>query len=153
MASSVCLFSALMSAIERTQVELMELMEMGQKAAETQADAMLRKLEQENKELQRRVSALEELAQSDDFTHCVKVGEASVSSTKHRGKFRVNHVTLSDVSLAHPPSTRPRLVCSVHQYLSGNKEYLQKAGSSGGEIQRRAEDSSRKRFADSTLQS
>lgn len=78
LAGSICLFSALMSAIERTQVELIELMEMSQKAVEKQAEAVLRKLEQENKELQRRVSALEELAQSDDFTHCIKVGEASV---------------------------------------------------------------------------
>ncbi|TWW63580.1 Zinc-binding protein A33 [Takifugu flavidus] len=72
MAGSICLFSALMSAIERTQVELIELMEMSQKAVEEQAEAALKKLEQENKELQKRVSALEELAQSDDFTHCIK---------------------------------------------------------------------------------
>lgn len=77
MATSVCLFSALVAAIECTQIELIELMETTQKAAEQQADAMLRKLEQENKELQRRVSAIQELAQSDDYTHCIKVGEDS----------------------------------------------------------------------------
>lgn len=77
MAASVCLFSALMAAIECTQVELIELMEMSEKAAKQQADAMLRKLEQENKELQRRVSAIQDLAQSDDYTHCIKVGEDS----------------------------------------------------------------------------
>lgn len=84
MAGSICLFSALTSAIERTQVELIEMMETSQKAAEKQAEAVLKKLEQENKELLRRVSALEELAQSDDFTHCIKVGGASVGRVLNR---------------------------------------------------------------------
>lgn len=79
-AGSVCLFSALMSAIESSQVELMEAMEVSQKAAEQQADAMLSKLEQENIVLQRRLSDLDELAQSDDYTYCIKVSEADVRS-------------------------------------------------------------------------
>ncbi|XP_035531291.1 E3 ubiquitin-protein ligase TRIM7 [Morone saxatilis] len=71
-AGSVCLFSALVSAIERSQAELMEVMEMSQRAAEHQADAMIRQLELEVEELQRRGSDLAELAQSDDHIHCVK---------------------------------------------------------------------------------
>lgn len=78
MAGSVCLFSALMSAIESAQVELMEGMEVSQKAAEQQADTMLSQLEQENIVLQRRMSDLDELAHSDDYTHFIKVSEASV---------------------------------------------------------------------------
>ena len=74
-AGSVCLFSALVSAIERSQAELMEVMEMSRRAAEHQADAMIRQLELEVQELRRRESALAELAQSDDPSHCVKVGE------------------------------------------------------------------------------
>lgn len=77
-AGSVCLFSALTSAMESTQVELMETMEESQKAAEQQADAMLSKLEEDNIVLQRRLSDLDELVQSDDYTHCIKVSEASV---------------------------------------------------------------------------
>ncbi|XP_051256036.1 E3 ubiquitin-protein ligase TRIM39 [Dicentrarchus labrax] len=71
-AGSVCLFSALVSAIERSQAELMEVMEMSRRAAEHQADAMIRQLELEVDELRRRGSALAELAQSDDHIHCVK---------------------------------------------------------------------------------
>ncbi|XP_049425344.1 E3 ubiquitin-protein ligase TRIM39 [Epinephelus fuscoguttatus] len=71
-AGSVCLFSELMSAIERSQRELMEVMEMSRRAAEHQADAMIRQLELEVEELRRRESALAELAQSDDYLHCVK---------------------------------------------------------------------------------
>ena len=78
MAGSVCLFSGLTSAIESTRGELMEAMEASQKAAAQQADAMLTKLEQENIVLQRRLSDLDKLAQSDDYTHCIRVSEASV---------------------------------------------------------------------------
>lgn len=77
-AGSVCLFSAHVSAIGSAQVELMETMEVNQKAAEQQADTMLSKLEQENMVLQRRFSDLVELTQSDDYAHCIKVSEASV---------------------------------------------------------------------------
>ncbi|XP_075948514.1 E3 ubiquitin-protein ligase TRIM21 [Anarhichas minor] len=71
-AGSVCLFSELVSAIERSQAELMEVMEMSRRAATHQADAMVRQLELEVEELRRRESALAELAQSDDYMHCVK---------------------------------------------------------------------------------
>ncbi|XP_026208753.1 E3 ubiquitin-protein ligase TRIM39 isoform X2 [Anabas testudineus] len=71
-AGSVCLFSALVSAIERSQAELMEVMEMSRRAAEHQAKALIRQLELEVEELQMRENALAELAQSDDHIHCVK---------------------------------------------------------------------------------
>ncbi|XP_022616823.1 E3 ubiquitin-protein ligase TRIM39-like [Seriola dumerili] len=71
-AGSVGMFFALVSAIERSQAELMEVMEMSRRAAEHQADAMIRQLELEVEELRRRGSALAELAQSDDHNHCVK---------------------------------------------------------------------------------
>lgn len=72
---SICLFSALISAVERSQAELLEVIEMSRKAAERQADTMIRQLELEVKELRRRESTLAELAKLDDPTHCVKVGE------------------------------------------------------------------------------
>ncbi|TKS93025.1 E3 ubiquitin-protein ligase TRIM39 [Collichthys lucidus] len=71
-ASSVCLFSELASAIERSQVELMEVMDRSRRAAEQQADAMIRQLELEVEELRRRESTIAELVQSDDHIHCVK---------------------------------------------------------------------------------
>ncbi|KAM7366531.1 hypothetical protein PAMP_015966 [Pampus punctatissimus] len=72
LAGSVCMFSALACAIERSQAELLEVLEMNRKAAEHQADATIRQLELEVEELQRRESALVQLAQSDDHIHCVK---------------------------------------------------------------------------------
>ncbi|KAK2900072.1 hypothetical protein Q8A73_013201 [Channa argus] len=71
-AGIVCLFSAMVSAIERSQADLREVMEMSRRAAELQANAMIRQLELEVEELRRRESILTELAQSDDHIHCVK---------------------------------------------------------------------------------
>uniref|UniRef100_A0A096MI48 Tripartite motif-containing protein 7-like n=1 Tax=Poecilia formosa TaxID=48698 RepID=A0A096MI48_POEFO len=69
---TVCLFSALASAIERSQAELIEVMDNSRRSAEHQADAMIHQLEKEIEELQRREAALAELAQSEDHVHCVK---------------------------------------------------------------------------------
>lgn len=71
----MCMFSALVSAIERSQAEQMEVLEMSRRAAEHQADAMIRQLELEVEELRRRENALAQLAKSEDLIHCVKVGE------------------------------------------------------------------------------
>ncbi|XP_026154727.1 probable E3 ubiquitin-protein ligase TRIML1 [Mastacembelus armatus] len=71
-AGSIRLFSALMSAIERSQAELMDVMEMSKSAAEHQANAMIRQLELEVEELRMRETALSQLSQSDDHMHCVK---------------------------------------------------------------------------------
>lgn len=75
MAGGISLFSTLMTAIEHAQAELVEVIEMSRMAAEHQADAMIRQLELEVKELQRRESALDELVQSEDYIHCLTVGE------------------------------------------------------------------------------
>ncbi|XP_043953457.1 E3 ubiquitin-protein ligase TRIM39 [Gambusia affinis] len=69
---SVCLLSALASAIERSQAELIEVMDNSRRSAENQADAMIHQLEAEIEELQRREAALSELAISEDHVHCVK---------------------------------------------------------------------------------
>ncbi|XP_069028284.1 E3 ubiquitin-protein ligase TRIM39 [Embiotoca jacksoni] len=71
-AGSVRLFSALVSAIERSQAELLEVMEINRRAAQHQANATIRQLELEVEELRRRESLLNKLAQSDDHIHCVK---------------------------------------------------------------------------------
>ncbi|XP_037540328.1 E3 ubiquitin-protein ligase TRIM39 [Nematolebias whitei] len=69
---SVRLFSKLVSAIERSQAELMEAVEISRRAAHNHADAVIRQLEQEIEELRQRETALAELAQSDDHIYCVQ---------------------------------------------------------------------------------
>ena len=69
----MCVFSALVCAVERSQAELMEVIEMSRRLAEHQADDVIRQLEQEVNELRKRSHALSQLAQSDDYVHCKKV--------------------------------------------------------------------------------
>ncbi|XP_008319122.2 E3 ubiquitin-protein ligase TRIM39 [Cynoglossus semilaevis] len=71
-AGSVCLFSALVSAIERSQAQLLEVMDMTRRATQHQANAIIRQLELEVEELRSRESALHQLTQSDNYVHCVK---------------------------------------------------------------------------------
>lgn len=90
-AGSVGLFFSLVSAIERSQAELIEVLEMSRRAAAHQADAMIRQLELEVEELRRRGCALAELAQSDDHNHCVKVSEDL--DVQLRDPDRLDHLT------------------------------------------------------------
>ncbi|XP_077356157.1 E3 ubiquitin-protein ligase TRIM39 [Festucalex cinctus] len=69
---SVCMFSALMAAIERAQAELMSVMEVNRCAAETQAAALIRQLEMEVEELRRRESVLAQLSATNDHVQGVK---------------------------------------------------------------------------------
>ncbi|XP_070296637.1 E3 ubiquitin-protein ligase TRIM65 [Salvelinus sp. IW2-2015] len=71
-AGVMCVFSALVCAVERSQAELMEVIEMSRRLAEHQADDVIRQLEQEVNELRKRSHALSQLAQSDDYVHCIK---------------------------------------------------------------------------------
>lgn len=124
MAGSVCLFSALMSAIESTKAELMEAMEVSQKAAEQQANTMLSKLEQENVVLQRRLSDLDELAQSDDYTHCIKVSEASVRRLLDQTTCKTNLYPFQTLpSLILTPPVQDWSAVSISSYLGTSNIY------------------------------
>lgn len=76
---SLSLFSSQITAIERAQAELLEVVEMSRRAAEHQADALIRQLELEVKELRRKETALDELTQSEDSMQCVMVSESEAN--------------------------------------------------------------------------
>ncbi|KAI1887907.1 hypothetical protein AGOR_G00195320 [Albula goreensis] len=63
---SVRAFSALVSSVERSQAELLEVIEMNRRVAERQAEGLIQELQLEIAELRRRSSALGTLAQSED---------------------------------------------------------------------------------------
>ncbi|XP_051558267.1 E3 ubiquitin-protein ligase TRIM39-like [Myxocyprinus asiaticus] len=63
---TVRMFGALMSAVERSQAELLEVVEMGRRAAELRSQAFIRDLQMEISELRQRCSTLNQLAQSQD---------------------------------------------------------------------------------------
>ncbi|XP_030632556.1 E3 ubiquitin-protein ligase TRIM39-like [Chanos chanos] len=72
-ADSVEVFRSLIGCIERSQAELIELMEEKQKAAERQAEGLIKELEQEITELKRRDTELEQLSHSEDHLHLLQV--------------------------------------------------------------------------------
>nr|XP_023990338.1 tripartite motif-containing protein 47-like [Salvelinus alpinus] len=63
---SVQVFTDLVRSIERSQAELIEVIEEKQKAAERQAEGLIKELEQELTELQRRSTELEQLSHTED---------------------------------------------------------------------------------------
>ncbi|KAM9402427.1 E3 ubiquitin-protein ligase TRIM39-like [Salvelinus alpinus] len=69
---SVQVFTALVRSIERSQAELIEVIEEKQKAAERQAEGLIKELEQEITELQRRSTELEQLSHTEDQLHLLQ---------------------------------------------------------------------------------
>ncbi|XP_021419390.2 E3 ubiquitin-protein ligase TRIM39-like [Oncorhynchus mykiss] len=69
---SVQVFTALVRSIERSQTELIEVIEEKQKAAERQAEGLIKELEQEITELKRRSTELEQLSHTEDHLHLLQ---------------------------------------------------------------------------------
>ncbi|XP_029597735.1 E3 ubiquitin-protein ligase TRIM39 isoform X1 [Salmo trutta] len=69
---SVQVFTDLVRSIERSQAELIEVIEEKQKAAERQAEGIIKELEQEITELQRRSTELEQLSHTEDHLHLLQ---------------------------------------------------------------------------------
>ncbi|KAK7165951.1 hypothetical protein R3I93_005894 [Phoxinus phoxinus] len=63
---TVSMFAELMKAVEKSQAELLEVVEMGQRAAELRSQAFIRELQTEISELKQRCSNLNQLTQSQD---------------------------------------------------------------------------------------
>ncbi|KAL7875772.1 hypothetical protein AOLI_G00107350 [Acnodon oligacanthus] len=72
-ANSVKVFTALIRSIERSQAELIEVMEEKQKAAERQAEGLIKELEQEITTLKRRDTELEQLSHTEDHHHLLQI--------------------------------------------------------------------------------
>ncbi|KAL7875750.1 hypothetical protein AOLI_G00107130 [Acnodon oligacanthus] len=72
-ADSIDLFTALICSIERGQAELLEVMEEKQKAAERQAEGLIKELEQEITELKKRDSELEQLSHTEDHLQLLQI--------------------------------------------------------------------------------
>ncbi|XP_038852577.1 E3 ubiquitin-protein ligase TRIM39-like [Salvelinus namaycush] len=69
---SVQVFTDLVRSIERSQAELIEVIEEKQKATETQAEGLIKELEQEITELQRRSTEVEQLSHTEDHLHLLQ---------------------------------------------------------------------------------
>ncbi|XP_036452738.1 E3 ubiquitin-protein ligase TRIM39-like [Colossoma macropomum] len=91
-ADSEEVFRALLRCIERSQAELLEVMEEKQKAAERQAEEFIKELEQEITELKRRDTELEQLSHTEDHLHLLQVYPSLCSRphTKNWTDVRIN---------------------------------------------------------------
>ncbi|XP_036452792.1 E3 ubiquitin-protein ligase TRIM39-like [Colossoma macropomum] len=91
-ADRVEVFRALLRCIERSQAELLEVMEEKQKAAERQAEEFIKELEQEITELKRRDTELEQLSHTEDHLHLLQVYPSLCSRphTKNWTDVRIN---------------------------------------------------------------
>ncbi|XP_045064809.1 E3 ubiquitin-protein ligase TRIM39-like [Coregonus clupeaformis] len=92
---SVQVFTDLVRSIERSQAELIEVIEEKQRAAERQAEGLIKELEQEITELKRRSTELEQLSHTEDHLHLLQ----------------------SIPSLCTPPPTKDWSEISVHSDL------------------------------------
>ncbi|XP_062338727.1 E3 ubiquitin-protein ligase TRIM39-like [Osmerus eperlanus] len=79
---SIEVFTALVRSIERSQAELIEVIEEKQKAAEEQAEGLIKHLEQEITELQKKSSKLEKLSNTEDHLHLLQ-SFPSLSTPEH----------------------------------------------------------------------
>ncbi|KAL7880916.1 hypothetical protein SRHO_G00031700 [Serrasalmus rhombeus] len=91
-ADSVEVFRSVLRCIERSQAELLEVMEEKQKAAERQAEEFIKELEQEITELKRRDTELEQLSHTEDHLHLLQVYPSLCSPppTKNWTEVRIN---------------------------------------------------------------
>ncbi|XP_051718495.1 E3 ubiquitin-protein ligase TRIM39-like [Ctenopharyngodon idella] len=92
-AESIELFTDLIRSIERCQSELLEMMVQKQKAAEKQAEELIKELEQEITELKRRNTELEQLSHTEDHLHLLQI-YPSLSRPAHTSS--CTEISLSD---------------------------------------------------------
>ncbi|XP_060731422.1 E3 ubiquitin-protein ligase TRIM39-like [Tachysurus vachellii] len=81
-ADIVEVFTALIRSIERSQAEMPEMMEEKQKAAERQAERLIKELEQEISVLKRRDTELEQLSHTEEHLHLLQI-YSSMCSPPH----------------------------------------------------------------------
>ncbi|XP_039516781.1 zinc-binding protein A33-like [Pimephales promelas] len=74
--SSIEIFTDLIRSIERCQSDLMKMMEEQQKAAEKQAEDLIKEINQEITDLKRRNTELEQLSHTDDHLHLIQMSSS-----------------------------------------------------------------------------
>ncbi|XP_051515269.1 E3 ubiquitin-protein ligase TRIM39-like [Myxocyprinus asiaticus] len=100
---SVEVFTALIRFIERCQTEVVEMLEEKQKAAEKQAEDLIKELEQEITELKRRNSELEQISHTEDHLHLLQIDPSlySPKNNKNWTEISINtHVSVDTLNRA-----------------------------------------------------
>ncbi|KAM3623485.1 uncharacterized protein V6R79_011820 [Siganus canaliculatus] len=113
----VCVFSKLMSCVERCQAEVLEVIEAARQAAEHQAQSLLRELEEEITELKKRSAALNQLTMTEDYVHFLKTFPDL--SPPAQGKDWTNVSVVSEL-------TTGSILRTVHQRMEPLEEEMRK---------------------------
>ncbi|XP_053093326.1 E3 ubiquitin-protein ligase TRIM39-like [Pangasianodon hypophthalmus] len=113
---SVEVFTTLIRSIERSQAELLKVMEEKQKAAEKQAEGLVKELEQEIHELKRRDTELEQLSHTDDHLHLLQIYPSLCSAphTKNWTEIRIN----TELNMDAVKTTLSQLQKTLNEKLS-----------------------------------
>ncbi|KAL7403814.1 hypothetical protein ABVT39_005451 [Epinephelus coioides] len=114
---AVCVFTKLISSLERCQAEVLEVLEMTWRAAEHKAKGLLRELEEELTELRKRRTTLSELALSEDCVFFLKT--FSALSTPPQAKDWSNVSVVSEL-------TSGVILRTVNQMMESFQEEMQK---------------------------
>ncbi|XP_691507.2 E3 ubiquitin-protein ligase TRIM21 [Danio rerio] len=78
-AGTISMFAELMKSVEKSQAELLEVVEMGQRAAELRSQAFIREVQTEISDLKNRCSTINQLTQSQDHLTFFKTFSAHTS--------------------------------------------------------------------------
>ncbi|XP_066577894.1 E3 ubiquitin-protein ligase TRIM39 [Amia ocellicauda] len=108
-------FRALVCSIERSQAELLELIEEKQRAVERRAEGLIEELEREITELQRRRTKLEQLSHTEDHIHFLQTVPGS--SPPPHCKVWSDSTVMSDLGLAAVRRAVSRLEASLKEEL------------------------------------
>ncbi|KAI4895767.1 hypothetical protein NFI96_024069, partial [Prochilodus magdalenae] len=107
-ADSIKVFTALISAIEKSKAEMLQMVEERQKAVEVQAKGLIQRLEKEIIELKKRETELEQLLHTEDHLQLIRV--------------RILLSNFSSTSLSTPPLTNTW--CNINFNNDWSKECL-----------------------------
>ncbi|XP_053488768.1 E3 ubiquitin-protein ligase TRIM39-like [Ictalurus furcatus] len=113
---SIEVFTALIRSIERSQAELLEVMEEKQKAAEKQAEGRMKKLQKQISVLRRRDTELEQLSHTDDHLHLLQIYPSLgiAPHTKNWTEIRNN----TELSVHNVKTTLTQLQQTLNEKLS-----------------------------------
>ncbi|KAL7840927.1 hypothetical protein AOLI_G00262500 [Acnodon oligacanthus] len=116
-AHSIEVFTVLVHCIERGQAELVKVMEEKQKAAERQAEELIKELEVEVTKLKVKDSELEQLIQSEDYLHLLQVfpSLSPVPYTKDWRRTRVSTMQCSGLLREAVSHTEELLRIQMHK--------------------------------------
>ncbi|XP_056132297.1 E3 ubiquitin-protein ligase TRIM39-like [Lampris incognitus] len=117
-AHSVQVFTVLVSSIEGSQAELIEIIQEKQKKTETQAECFIEELEEEIRELKKKSAELEQLSHTEDHLHLLQ----SFSSLNTPPQTK----DWTEVSVYHPSyvGTVRRAVEQLEKTVSKEREKL-----------------------------